>query len=113
MKMYQFKCYDCDVNKIIVIEFEVEEKPKSYKIIGHPTGVYQSLIKKSELDRVGDSWSNTMFSLSPNKSAYIKKLLDINDYKLTAAQQTLNELDQQQETLCRLYEAALEEEGKK
>lgn len=54
-----------------------------------------------------------MFSLSPNKSAYIKKLIDVNDYKLTTARQTLNELDKRQESLSRLYEAALEEEGEK
>lgn len=70
------------------------------------------MIKKSDLDIANKHCGNRMFSLSPNKSAYIKKLIDINDYKLTAAQQTLNELDQQQETLCRLYEAALEEERK-
>ena len=111
MKMYKFKSYDNEPDKIKVVELDVEEKPKTYKVIGTFNGVWGTLIPKSNLDRITDSWSNTMFSLSPNKSAYIKKLIDINDYKLTTAQQTLNELDQRHESLSRLYESALEEEG--
>lgn len=112
MKMYKFEDIGFDDIRISVVEFEVEEKPQSYKVVGNPKGIWESMIKKSDLDIVNKHRGNRMFSLSPNKSAYLKKLIDINDYKLTAAQQTLNELDQKQETLCRLYEAALEEERK-
>lgn len=113
MKMYKFECIGFDYTRISVIGFEVEEKPKSYKVVGNPNGIYESMIKKSDLDTVGKYWGNRMFSISPNKSAYIKKLLDLNYHKLVGAQQTLDELNQQQENLSRLYEMALEEEGKK
>lgn len=120
MKMYQFKCYDCDDNKISVIEFEVEEKSKTYKVIGNPTGVYESIILKSDLDRLNGSYFNTMFSLSSSKSAYIKKLIGLNEYRVNMEQAqienirtTLKELKITRKNLCRLYEAALEEEGKK
>jgi len=113
MKMYKFEDIGLDDIRISVVEFEVEEKPKSYKVVGNPKGIWESMIKKSDLDIVNKHWDNRMFSLSPNKSAYLKKLLDLNYHKLIDAQQTFNELDRRQETLCRLYEAALEEEGKK
>lgn len=39
MKMYKFKSYDNEPDKIKVIELEVEEKPKTYKVIGTVNGV--------------------------------------------------------------------------
>lgn len=39
MKIYKFEDIGLDDIKISVIEFEVEEKPKSYKVVGNPKGI--------------------------------------------------------------------------
>lgn len=109
MKMYKFTVIDgVEKIKIKVDEFEAEEKPKTYKIVN---GIYESMIRKDELDTINSFYGNKMFSLSPNKSAYIKKLIDRTEGKLVIAKSEVESLSERKEVLSRLYETALKEEG--
>lgn len=46
MKLY---FYICEYNKITFSEVEVEEKPKSYKLLDRVSGFYKTSILKSEI----------------------------------------------------------------
>lgn len=97
--------------KIKVDEFEVEEKPKTYKVVDRNNSVYESMIRKDELDTINRFYGNKMFSLLPNKSAYIKKLIDRTEGKLVIAKSEVESLSERKEELSRLYEMALKKEG--
>ena len=51
--------------------------------------------------------------MSPDKSAYIKKLIDRTEGKPVIAKSEVESLSERKEELSRLYEIALKEEGEK
>ena len=114
MKMYKFTLDDYrEKLKIIMDVYDVEETPKTYKIVNGYGNVYESAIRKDELDTVDRFYGARMFSLSPDKSAYIKKLIDRTEEKLVIAKSDVESLSERKEELSRLYEMALKEEGEK
>ena len=114
MKMYKFTLNDYREKLEIRMDVcDVEEKPKTYKIVNGYGNVYESMIRKDELDTVNRFYGTRMFSLSPDKSAYIKKLIDRTEGKLVIAKSDVESLSERKEELSRLYEMALKEEGEK
>lgn len=85
MKMYKFTLNN-EKLKIRMDVYDVEETPKTYKIVNGYGNVYESAIRKDELDTVDRFYGARMFSLSPDKSAYIKKLIDRTEEKLVIPQ---------------------------
>lgn len=74
MKAYKHK-YDPYTKKVETIEFEVEEKPKTYVVTSKTFGVWASRIRKDEFGYF-DSSNNSMYSFSPDATEYIKTFID-------------------------------------
>lgn len=73
MKAYKHK-YDPYKKKVETIEFEVEEKPKTYVVTSETFGVWASRIRKDEFGYF-DSSNNSMYSFSPDATEYIEKFI--------------------------------------
>lgn len=73
MKAYKHK-YDPYTKKVETIEFEVEEKPKTYVVTSKTMGIWDLRIKK---DRFGvlEKFDNSMYSFSPDLTEYIEKFI--------------------------------------
>lgn len=104
MKLYRFTCFR---DKVEVSDFEVEEKPKSYKNVGIG---YFSLIKKSEIDCLRNGYGLIMFSLSPSKTKYLEKVIELTNKKINRLSQDLETLKAKKESFYKLYKEELERE---
>lgn len=85
MKIYKHEFNDFK-NEVETIEIEVEEKPKTYVVKSRVRGVWESKIRKDDIDVLGKGWNKKMFSLVPDKKHYINALIAdkenaINGYK--------------------------------
>ena len=62
-------------NVIETVEIEVEEKPKTYVVVGRQNGVWESRVSKDDIDKLDRHWDRKMFSLSPDRKPYINSLI--------------------------------------
>ena len=74
MKIYKHTFNDFR-NVVETVEIEVEEKPKTYVVIGRQKGVCESRIKKDDIGKLDRYWCRKMFMLSPDKKPYINSLI--------------------------------------
>lgn len=70
--------------KITTYEIEVEEKPKSYVVTGKPRGVWESRILKESIGVLDGDWYVKTFSLSADKTDFVKLLISRTDSKIQA-----------------------------
>lgn len=73
MKAYKHK-YDPYTKKVETIEFEVEEKPKTYVVTSKTFGIWSTRIRKDEFGCF-DRTNNSMYSFSPDAAEYIEKFI--------------------------------------
>ena len=74
MKIYKHTFNDFKI-EIETVEIEVEEKPKTYVVVGKQKGVWESRVSKDDIGVLYRHWSKKMFSLVPDKKAYINALI--------------------------------------
>lgn len=81
MKIYKHTFNDFR-NVVETVEVEVEEKPKTYVVVGRQKGVWESRISKDDIDKLDEHWGRKMFTLSPDKKPYINALIADNENKI-------------------------------
>ena len=74
MKIYKHIFNDFR-NVVETLEIEVEEKPKTYVVVGRQKGVWESQVSKDDLYKLDMHWGRKMFTLSPDKKPYINCLI--------------------------------------
>ncbi len=74
MKIYKHTFNDFR-NEIETVEIEVEEKPKTYVIVGKQKGVWESRVSKDDIGVLGGRCSKKMFTLTPGIKPYINALI--------------------------------------
>lgn len=60
-------------NVVETVEIEVEEKPKTYVVVGRQKGAWESRISKDDIGKLDRH--RKMFMLSPDKKPYINSLI--------------------------------------
>ena len=97
-------------NVVETVEIEVEEKPKTYVVIGRQKGVWESRISKDDIDKLDRHWDRKMFTLLPDRKAYINSLIaDVNN-KINQLKDNLEKAEQRKNILVELLRK--EDEGK-
>lgn len=96
-------------NVIETVEIEVEEKPKTYVVVDKQRSVYQSRINKDDIDKLGINWSKTMFTLSPDRKAYINSLITAKEYEIKRLKNKIEKAEQRKNTLVELLKKEDEE----
>lgn len=87
MKMYKF-FYNQWSKEIETTEFEVEEKEKTYKVSNPTRDIWQSRIRKDDIGKLYGS-NNCMFSLSPDPSEYISRLIELEGRKIKSLEHSM------------------------
>ena len=109
MKIYKHTFNDFR-NVVETIEIEVEEKPKTYVVIGRQSGVWESRISKDDIDKLDRHWGRKMFTLLPDRKAYINSLIaDVNN-EINRLKDNLEKAEQRKNMFVELLRK--EEEGK-
>ena len=109
MKIYKHTFNDFR-NVIETVEIEVEEKPKTYVVIGRQKGVWESRISKDDIDKLDRHWDRKMFTLSPDKKPYINSLIADNENEINRLKDNLEKAKQRKNILVELLRK--EDEGK-
>ena len=109
MKIYKHT-YNDYRNEIETVEIEVEEKPKTYVVIGRQKGVWESRISKDDIDKLDRHWDRKMFTLSPDKKPYINSLIADNENEINRLKDNLEKAKQRKNILSELLRK--EDEGK-
>ena len=109
MKIYKHTFNDFR-NVVDTVEFEVEEKPKTYVVIGRQKGVWESRISKDDIDKLDRHLDRKMFTLSPDKKPYINSLIADNENEINRLKDNLEKAKQRKNILVELLRK--EDEGK-
>lgn len=109
MKIYKHTFNDFR-NVVETIEIEVEEKPKTYVVIGRQKGVWESRISKDDIDKLDKHWDRKMFTLLPDRKAYINSLIVDMDNEIDRLKDNLEKAEQRKNMFVELLRK--EDEGK-
>ena len=109
MKIYKHTFNDFR-NVIETVEIEVEEKPKTYVVVGRQKGVWESRISKDDIDKLDRHWDRKMFTLSPDRKPYISSLIDDKENEINQLKDRLEKAEQRKNILAELLRK--EDEGK-
>lgn len=97
-------------NVVETVEIEVEEKPKTYVVIGRQKGVWESRIKKDDIGKLNGYWDRKMFMLSPDKKPYINSLIADKENEINRLKDRLEKAEQRKNMFVELLRK--EDEGK-
>lgn len=89
-------------NVVETKEIEVEEKPKTYVVVGKQKGVWESRISKDDIDKLDINWDKKMFTLSPDRKAYINSLITAKEYEIKRLKNKIEEAEQRKNILVEL-----------
>ena len=109
MKIYKHTFNDFR-NVVETVEIEVEEKPKTYVVVGRQKGAWESRINKDDIDKLDRHWNRKMFTLSPDKKPYINSLIADKENEINRLKDSLEKAEQRKNILAELL--TREEEGK-
>ena len=109
MKIYKHTFNDFR-NVVETVEIEVEEKPKTYVIVGRQKGVWESRVSKDDIDKLDRHWDRKMFTLSPNRKPYINSLIADKENEIKRLKDSLEKAEQRKNILDELLRK--EDEGK-
>ena len=96
-------------NVVETVEIEVEEKPKTYVVVGRQKGVWESRVSKDDIDKLDIHWDRKMFTLSPDKKPYINSLIADNENEINRLKDNLEKAKQRKNILVELLRK--EDEG--
>lgn len=109
MKLYKHSFNDF-TNEVETIEFEVEEKPKTYVVTKQVRGVWESKIRKDEIGLLGKNFSRKMFSLVPDKKPYIEALIVNKENEINSLKSRLDKTVKMKTLFLKLLEKESETE---
>ena len=109
MKIYKHTFNDFR-NVVETVEIEVEEKPKTYVIVGRQKGVWESRVSKDDIDKLDRHWDRKMFTLSPNRKPYINSLIADKENEIKRLKDSLEKAKKRKNILDELLRK--EDEGK-
>lgn len=109
MKIYKHT-FDDFRNVVKTVEIEVEEKPKTYVVVGRQKGVWESRVSKDDIDKLDRNLDIKMFTLSPDKKPYINSLIADAENKINRLKDNIEETEQRKNILVELLRK--EDEGK-
>lgn len=109
MKIYKHT-FDDIRNVVKTVEIEVEEKPKTYVVIGRQKGVWESRISKDDIGKLDRHWDRKMFTLLPDRKAYIDSLIADMDSEIDRLKDNLEKAEQRKNMFVELLRK--EDEGK-
>lgn len=109
MKIYKHTFNDFR-NVVETVEIEVEEKSKTYVVVGRQKGVWESRINKDDIDKLDGHWNKKMFTLSPDQKTYINSLIADKENEINQLKEKLKKAKQRKNILAELLRK--EEEGK-
>lgn len=101
MKIYKHKFNDFK-NVVETVEIEVEEKPKTYVVVGRQKGVWESRINKDAINKLDINWGKTMFTLSPDKKTYINSLIADKESEINQLKDRIVKAEQRKNILAEL-----------
>lgn len=97
-------------NVIETVEIEVEEKPKTYVVVGRQKGVWESRISKDDIGKLDRHWNRKMFMLSPDKKPYINYLIADEENEINRLRSALEKAIERKDLFTELLRK--EDEGK-
>ena len=97
-------------NVVETVEIEVEEKLKTYVVVGRQKGVCESRVSKDDIDKFDRHWDRKMFTLSPDKKPYINSLIADKENEINRLKDSLEKAEQRKNILAELLRK--EDEGK-
>lgn len=109
MKIYKHTFSDFR-NVVETVEIEVEEKPKTYVVVGSQKGVWESRVSKDDIDKLDRHWDRKMFTLSPDRKPYINSLIADKENEINRLKDSLEKAEQRKNILSELLRK--EDEGK-
>lgn len=109
MKIYKHT-FNTFRNVVETVEIEVEEKPKTYVVIGRQKGIWESRIRKADIDKLDKYWDREMFTLLPDRKAYINSLIADMDSEINRLKDNLEKAEQRKNMFVELLRK--EDEGK-
>ena len=109
MKIYKHTFNDIR-NVVKTVEIEVEEKPKTYVVIGRQNGVWESRVSKDDIGKLDRHWDRKMFMLSPDKKPYINYLIADKENEINRLKDRLEKAEQIKNIFVELLRK--EDEGK-
>ena len=109
MKIYKHTFNDFG-NVVETVEIEVEEKPKTYVVVGRQNGVWESRVSKDDIDKLDRRWDRKMFTLSPDKKPYINSLIADKENEISRLKDSLKKAEQRKNIFAELLRK--EDEGK-
>ena len=110
MKIYKHTFSDFR-NVVETVEIEVEEKPKTYVVVGRQKGVWESRVSKDDIDKLDRHWDRKMFTLSPDRKPYINSLIADKEDEIKRLKDSLDKAEQRKNMLVELLRE--EDEGKR
>lgn len=109
MKIYKHTFNDFR-NVVETVEIEVEEKPKTYVVVGRQKGVWESRVSKDDIGKLDRHWGRKMFMLSPDKKPYINSLIADKENEINRLRSTLEKAIETKDLFTELLRK--EDEGK-
>ena len=109
MKIYKHTFNDFR-NVVETVEIEVEEKPKTYVVVGRQKGVWESRVSKDDINKLDINWGKKMFTLSPDRKVYINSLITDKENEIKQLKNRLEKAEQRKNILAELLRK--EDEGK-
>ena len=109
MKIYKHTFNDFR-NAVETVEIEVEEKPKTYVVVGRQKGIWESRISKDDIDKLDRHWGRKMFTLSPDKKPYINSLIADKENEINRLKYSLENAIERKDLFVELLRK--EDEGK-
>ena len=97
-------------NVVETVEIEVEEKPKTYVVVGRQKGVWESRVSKDDIGKLDRHWDRQMFMLSPDKKPYINSLIADKENEINRLKDSLEKAIEIKDLLAELLRK--EDEGK-
>lgn len=101
MKIYKHTFNDFS-NVVETVEIEVEEKPKTYVVVGRQKGVWESRVSKDDIDKLDRHWDRKMFTLSPDRKPYINSLIADKENEINRLKDRLEKAEQRKNILAEL-----------
>ena len=109
VKIYKLT-FDYFRNVVETVEIEVEEKPKTYVVVGRQKGVRESRVSKDDIGKLDRHWDRQMFMLSPDKKPYINSLIADKENEINRLKDSLEKAIEIKDLLAELLRK--EDDGK-
>lgn len=88
MKLYKHEYHEYK-KQIITTEFEVEEKPKTYIAADRKDRFFDIRIRKDEINKLSGTFSNRMFTLTPDPTMFIDALIEKSERNINSLKDRL------------------------